>query len=202
VNGETWKRHRRLTTAPFNERNSGLVWKETIKQAGGMIEEWSKAVAFGGNDLASSFMKLALHVLTSAGFGRSYEFAKGTTLVPDGHALSYRDTLAIILGDFFTSLLSYNIKAPIWMLPKTLKNMKLAQAEFKQYMVEMTEEQREYVKSGKQIAQQDNLISALIRANEMSQQEGRERYSMTDQEIYGNLFIWNLVSSICRQFYT
>ena len=28
VNGETWQRHRKITTPPFNERNSSLVWTE------------------------------------------------------------------------------------------------------------------------------------------------------------------------------
>ena len=34
-NGEDWARHRRITTPPFNERNSNNVWKESLSQATG-----------------------------------------------------------------------------------------------------------------------------------------------------------------------
>lgn len=37
VNGETWQRHRRITAPPFNERNSGMVWSESLKQASDML---------------------------------------------------------------------------------------------------------------------------------------------------------------------
>jgi len=32
TNGEDWQRHRRITTPPFNERNSNLVWRESLFQ--------------------------------------------------------------------------------------------------------------------------------------------------------------------------
>jgi Cytochrome P450 len=35
LNGEDWARHRRITTPPFNERNSNNVWKESLAQASG-----------------------------------------------------------------------------------------------------------------------------------------------------------------------
>ena len=33
VEGAVWQRHRKITTPPFNERNSSLVWKESVRQA-------------------------------------------------------------------------------------------------------------------------------------------------------------------------
>jgi hypothetical protein len=35
INGEDWARHRRITTPPFNERNSNNIWKESLSQATG-----------------------------------------------------------------------------------------------------------------------------------------------------------------------
>jgi cytochrome P450 len=137
-------------------------------------------------------MKLALHVLTSAGFGKTYDFDIGATRVPENHELSYRDALAGILKDMLIAIIAANVKGPLWMLPKSWRNMKLCQSEFKQYMVEMAEEQRNAMKNDNQSSSQDNLMSALVRANEVSRGEGKERYSLTDDEIYGNLFIWNL----------
>lgn len=191
VNHDAWSRHRRLTTPPFNERNSGLVWRESLKQANGMIARWEVLQRLDVIETNSDTMKLALHVLTSAGFGKTYDFNGGTAEVSPGHKMSYKDSLAGILKDTLTAVLAFKINGPSWMLSKNIIAMKECMAEFKQYMVEMVEEQRLNMHS-KTNMQQDNLISALVRANEISRAEGKERYSLSEDEIYGNLFIWNL----------
>lgn len=192
VNGEAWSRHRRLTTPPFNERNSGLVWKESLKQAKGMIAHWTGKDEVGGDATSTDTMKLALHVLTSAGFGKTYDFDVGSTTVPDGHVLSYRDALAGILSNMLIAIIASMVKLPLWILPKAFRDMKICQAEFKKYMVEMTSDERAAMEVGSKKPQEDNLMSALVRANEVSRAEGKERYALSDDEIYGNLFIWNL----------
>jgi len=58
-------------------------------------------------------------------------------------------------------------------------------------MVEMVEEERALIAHGRP-DQKENLMSVLVRANEYSAAEGKGRSSLTDEEIYGNLFIWNL----------
>lgn len=40
INGEDWARHRRITTPPFNERNSNNVWKESLAQSIGSKFGW------------------------------------------------------------------------------------------------------------------------------------------------------------------
>ncbi|MBE3048273.1 cytochrome P450, partial [Candidatus Bathyarchaeota archaeon] len=85
--GDDWVRHRRITTPPFNERNSALVWNESKAQASDMLRGWADA-ADGVTNPQSDTMMLALHVLTAAGFGRSFTFGKGLETPSDGHTLT------------------------------------------------------------------------------------------------------------------
>ena len=93
LNGEAWQRHRRLTTPPFNERNSSLVWRESIVQANGMIKSWISKGRHGVVKTTGDTMTLALHVLAAAGFGKSYPFEGGVAKLSGNHKLSYKDAL-------------------------------------------------------------------------------------------------------------
>ncbi|KAI1262025.1 cytochrome P450 [Xylariaceae sp. FL1019] len=187
VNGKTWNRHRKLTTPPFNERNSGLVWRESIAQAKGMMASWVQAADQGIVQTSSDTMKLALHVLTGAGFGQTYDYQVGLTKIPEGHAMSYRDALAAILADILTAILIVKLPVSLAFIPK-FKAMQLACKEFKQYMVEMVHAER----SANRADSKDNLMSVLVKAADSSKSGGAARESLSDDEIYGNLFIWNL----------
>lgn len=191
VNGETWQRHRRLTTPPFNEKNSALVWKESLSQAKDMIAKWEEKGVQNGTEMSADAMKLALHVLSGAGFGKSYKFTGGMTTTPEGHLMSYAEALAAILNNMLLPIIASKVKAPSFLLPKVIKDMKIAMAEFKKYMVEMVEDERALIETGRP-DQKENLMSVLVRANERSASEGKDRSSLTAEEIYGNLFIWNL----------
>ncbi|PCD42731.1 hypothetical protein AU210_005257 [Fusarium oxysporum f. sp. radicis-cucumerinum] len=68
--GDDWVRHRRITTPPFNERNSALVWDESKRQATDMLKMWASNPK-GVVNPQSDTMVLALHVLTAAGHAQS-----------------------------------------------------------------------------------------------------------------------------------
>lgn len=189
LNGEEWSRHRRITAPPFNERNSGMVWKESLRQASGMLKSWIDKGAKGVVDTPNETMALALHVITAAGFGRTYEFASGVQEVSPGHTLSYRESLKTVLGNIYgaiiTSALCMNLPSSV--LPGGLQQLKTAVIEFKKYMVDMIDEERKTLKD--RDGEKDNLMSVLLRS---SQSEGKGRSVLSDTEILGNLFIYNL----------
>jgi hypothetical protein len=143
----------------------------------------------GVNKTPKDTMTLALHVLTSAGFGKSYAFDGGVTKLTDGYTMVYRDALRIVLQNLFTSIVITSVSLPDFLLPKKIKEIKVAIAEFKKYMVDMVEEERSQIQ--KVDIEKDNLLSVLVR---ISEQEGgaKGRNGLSNDEIFGNLFIYNL----------
>ena len=193
VEGEDWQRHRRITTPPFNEQNSGLVWSESLRQAREMLQLWVSKGKEGITRVSEDSHLLALHVLTSAGFGQSYSFRSELETPAAGHNLSYRAALHIVLSHFFLTVVIESGKLPHWVLPTKLRAVKGAVAEFKRYMVEMVDKERAATSQGSKSSA--NLMSSLVRASDeagRAEEKGvRSKNGMTDDEIYGNLFVYN-----------
>ena len=89
VNGANRQRRRKVTATPFNERNSGLVWKESLCQAQVMIKERSLRAGEGTTTTIDETIILALHVLASAGLGMSHSFEQEPSILPLGRSSPY-----------------------------------------------------------------------------------------------------------------
>lgn len=191
VEGEMWQRHRRITTPPFNERNSALVWREQIAQARDMLQLWMSGSSAGGIATTDSdTMTLALHVLTAAGFGKSYSFAGRLATLAEGYSMTYKDALKLILKNMLIAIVISSAKLPARMLPWKILYVSEAIANSRSYMTEMVGEERLSMADGE--GDKDNLMSVLVRAAELSKADEKARNSLTDDEIFGNLFIYNL----------
>lgn len=88
ADGEMWQRHRRLTVPPFSERNSGLVWSESSRQAQEMPQVWLDKGDADTNTTAEGTNLLALHVLTGVGLDLSYAFDSALVTPGAGHKVS------------------------------------------------------------------------------------------------------------------
>jgi cytochrome P450 len=191
VNGEDWARHRRITTPPFNERNSGVVWKESLRQATDMLKSWIGKGEKGVTNTADSTLAVALHVLTGAGFGQTYDFdTSEVDQIPPGHSMSYRDALKVVLGNLYGTIITVALgtQLPSFLFPKGVRDLQAAIIEFKKYMVEMVEGERMTIKN--RAGEKDNLMSALLRASQ-GEAGAKGRNALSDEEILGNLFIYS-----------
>ena len=188
VNGDVWQRHRRITAPPFNERNSRVVWEESRRQAEDMLKTWTATGGGGVPRTDKDFMTLTLHVLCRAGFGKSYAFGEGVATPSKGHTMSYRDALKAILDNLLIVFTLASKEIPAWIRPAKVSMVQIAFVEFKKYMAEMVEAERASTRN----SEQDNLMSALFRASEAEANSGQGRNGLSDDEIYGNLFIYNL----------
>ncbi len=188
LNGEGWARHRRLTTPPFNERNSSNVWRQSLAQASDMLNSWIKTGREGVSKTKIDTETLALHVLIAAGFGKTYDFGGGgVTKPPPGHVLSYRDSLKVVLGNLFTTIIMSSLTLPNILLTRNLIHAKDCIKEFREYLVEMVEEERQSLHHREE--EKDNLLSVLVRISEAG---ATGRQGLSNEEIYGNLFIYTL----------
>jgi hypothetical protein len=135
--GAVWRRHRKNTVAPFGEKNNRVVWKESLFQASQMLQHWRNMSSKNGqvqskstegwgalvSTLSHDAMRLSLYVISRAGFdircewpGQSTsekEGARSSNEIPQGHQMSYMDSLETLLLSLITLLI-----APLWLLGK------------------------------------------------------------------------------------
>jgi cytochrome P450 len=130
--GPTWKRHRKIMAPAFSEKSNAMVWKESLRQAEGMLSFWAK---LDGNpttnmtvrDVAKATALMTLHVISGAGFGVrqawdcEQESELGINVVPGfntaklngEHKLAFKNSLYILLGNVIWMAI-----LPVWLLSK------------------------------------------------------------------------------------
>ena len=191
--GSAWQRQRKITIAAFSEKNHDLVWAEAVKQTTQMVSRWSDEDEV--TSTAEDCAVFATHVLTSAGFGKSYDFHSAMMIPTEGHRMSYRDALSTILKNVFVTYAVVSSNFLQYILPKRFGLVPEAVKEFKKYMSEMLEQERVSNEAGKDTGSA-NLLANLIRASEESKKDTKDgavtRGGLTDDEIWGNLFTFNV----------
>lgn len=194
VNGEDWRRHRKVTAPAFKEANSKLVWNATRKQADGVVRKWAGAGEINLSSLREDMEKTAMHVLMSAAFGKEYEFETGLKAVEPGHEISFAQAMHTCVGSIAVSVVPIVFaaaKLPKFLIPASLQRLQVAVMEVRSFLKNAVDGEKAALASG--IPPRDNLISTLVRANEEEKKEsGGSRWALTDDELYGNLFIFNL----------
>jgi len=116
VEGQDWKRHRKIVAPAFSEKSNAVVWKESLRQSLGMINVWSRLEGNAPSDMtvkdtAPYTALMALHVICAAGFGVRQlwdgedESQLGTKVLPGfntakltgKHTLTFKDSLNTLL---------------------------------------------------------------------------------------------------------
>ncbi|KAI9820423.1 MAG: hypothetical protein M1832_003756 [Thelocarpon impressellum] len=220
--GAIWRHHRKITSPPFTEKNNELVWAETISQTTAMMAGWLGDDGHGlAKELGSDTMRLTLHIISKAGFGKKLAWPVQTATqqdippgsdsvnreadissshVPPGHTLSYKDALASILASLLWVLMTPHIllkNSPFTSHKKAWE----AYVQWRQYMTEMYLAKQEEIKLGID-GDGIDLMGALVRGSEVpeneesgevqSTQKGAVSRPLTEDEVLGNAFIFLL----------
>ncbi|KAI9844472.1 MAG: hypothetical protein M1837_005554 [Sclerophora amabilis] len=193
VEGEEWQRHKKITVPPFNERNSKLVWKESLRQAQDMLSWWTGHGKTGVSTIVDDTMKLALHVITCAGFGKSYSFLSRDELESpgSGFTLSYRDAMELILRNLRAAfVLPRNILSISYLLPQKVLKIGHAIQDLNKHLAEMLETEKSLI--SKRDSGAPNLLSTLIRNSEETRRAEGRGQGLSDREIVGNIFVFSV----------
>jgi cytochrome P450 len=107
---------------------------------------------------------------------------------------NYRDSLALILKNSLLIVILGPKFLANGFLPQSLARLGQACVDFKYYMTEMVNEEKESIAQGNDGGA--NITNSLIRASqEVSQSAGTKETKafsgLTEQEIYGNIFVYN-----------
>ena len=195
TDGEQWQRHRKITASCFNEQNNELVWSESLCQAQGMIQYWASKKST--RSIADDTRTFSLHVLSSAGFGKSYPFQGLRDPSAANLAINYKESLQTILDNcILLMVLGQRFLSKKW-LPSRLRKLHQATVTFKGYMTEVYEEEKASMAKGKRGGR--NLMTSLVRAStdvtgtlvSSNQTSIYDQSGLTESEIYGNMFVFN-----------
>lgn len=202
ANGDDWQRQRRIINPAFRESVHKLVWEESIKQATQMLDVRTNQHGGQGtiDDIRKDSVLIALHVLSSAGFGHTHDFSGGLRQVPEGHKKSFSESLMYLLSNILLVFLFDKIKPLGWMRPWKSTEIKDTVTEFRGYMKETVAYSRATTQGGGG-GQANDIVGALIDADEAAKREekiaphtgfGAKPMHLTDDELYGNLYVFNL----------
>eukprot|EP00158_Paraphelidium_tribonemae_P007389 Partr_v1_DN28228_c2_g1_i2_m75690 putative cytochrome P450 len=191
TDGDDWKRHRKVAAPSFSERNNRLVHEQTLRLCTQMMSAWerdmkqaqSRAVVV---DVAADMVKFALHVISSAGFGRQTNWDQ-VDEVPAGHTMSYHEAL-----DTVSAKLIVRFVVPRWayLLPVPMfRHVDTAFKEFRSYMQEMVTESRRQFASG-EVKETADLLNSLVQAGDSF--DGAGKSILDSSELFGDMFAFLL----------
>ncbi|KAK3367453.1 cytochrome P450 [Podospora didyma] len=186
--GKAWKTQRKIALHCFNEQNNAIVWDEALTLAGDMLKYWTSKPSV--DTAATDLRTLSLHVLSRAGFGKSFKFESQEERKAQDSAgntaANYKESLQTILENLILIVgLGTNFIAYPW-LPKKLRDIHAAYVYFRTYMTNLYEEEKAAFAEGQ--TTESNLMRSMVRA---SQADAKDGGGLTEAEIYGNIFVFN-----------
>ena len=206
--GTMWRHHRKITAAPFSERNNREVFRESIVQTQAMLNSWigSNASSKTLTDVIGDTMRVTLYVISRAGFGVALKWPsqsgeekvtqKESEAFSDNHVMSYKDAVGHVLHHVL-----HVIIFPQWWLKNSpirlQREVYASLSEYIAYMGELIDSKKQAVRTG-HTAPNPDLLSSLVLAggtkpgekldpNTEKQRAGR---LLSDDEVAGNAWIF------------
>ncbi|ROV91192.1 hypothetical protein VMCG_09333 [Cytospora schulzeri] len=187
--GAEWQKHRRITASSFNDQNNVVVWSEAVTVAHDVLRYWTSKPSI--RTAADDLRTLSLHIMSKAGFGKSFKFQghdERKAAAAADLSLTYKESLQIILENcILVFALGTKFLAKPW-LPKKLRRIHDACTSFQNYMIQVYEEEKRAYLQGQSADR--NFMTSLVRASQ-DEATNSSLGGLTESEIYGNMFTFN-----------
>lgn len=190
TDGEYWRPHIRITMPSFGEKVQSLVWDETVRQTDRLCQSWAR---MGKIEIKESIYSVTMNTMSFASFGWSVDGTPGQDCIPSGHRMSLVEAMSKIISHLPSILLLPRALLPIF----PGRTAHHACSEFEKYMDEfIARENRLLAQGSSGELRRETLMTALLRARRDSvddtQSQEKTGFSLTDQEIKGNIFVFLL----------
>lgn len=206
--GALWRSHRKITSTSFNEKNTALVFQESINQTLGLMEQWLGPGGDGNKTIKTlehDTMALMLHIIGYVGFGLKLLYP-GQKFPPNtdprmtkystfdsstGHSMDFKSSLEGLLQYLVLLML-----VPRWLLRLLpSKHTRIAIASEDNYLEYMEEFLKDKIADVKQGAPEQgmDIMGMLVRTSHGDQKsKDSKSFSLRDGEIISNAFIMML----------
>ncbi|EDR04917.1 uncharacterized protein LACBIDRAFT_303797 [Laccaria bicolor S238N-H82] len=179
--GEEWKRYRKVAAPAFSDRNYKMVWDETVRVVNGFFDTaWGdQEIVVVDHCVSDITLPISLCIICAAGFGKRLEWNDDLTPIPQGHKMSFKESIEIVCSKF-----GHRATFADWWLNLTEDGcrIKLAFDELEVYMFEMIKER---LSMGKR--EHSDLFSNLL-ASSFNDEFGAT--ALTEAELIGNIFVF------------
>jgi cytochrome P450 len=166
VEGQDFRRHRKVVGPSFSEKSNKLVFDESLRQAMGMMDYWASQGSNTIQDIkvqnaALDSAVLSLHVICAAGFGLPQTWQRDDQekvkdqKLPSTHSMDVSDNQFLTFKQNMHDVLQgirWLVAFPTWMLRnspfKVHRSVQEAFTECVSYFEQLAEKKRQQIKLG------------------------------------------------------
>ncbi|CAE7223671.1 unnamed protein product, partial [Rhizoctonia solani] len=129
VEGEEWRRQRRIAAPAFSDRNNRLVWDTTKRFVDKATDSWELKKPTIIHDVRKDFTSpISLCIIAKAAFGQ--DISVETDITPTGHKLTFGDALSMAAKTLHLPLV---LPSWAWELRESWSKAKQAHDELRVY---------------------------------------------------------------------
>lgn len=178
-----------MFSANLDERISRTVWIETCQQAQAMIEYM---LQHPGNETLDGLQSIAINVIGKAGYNQQQEWSpnlRDALSEKTGGTAAYFELLSLVTVRLLEAAMIPPKFLQLPVMPASLRKMGLHLERAPKYIQEILDEEKQMAADA--TVPRNNFLSLLLKHADEGEQPGERGFSLTNEEISGNLFVFS-----------
>lgn len=196
--GEQWAKQRRLIAPQINEQYSRIVFDESQRQAGEMLDHIAKLPDKVTEDTLAGLRRIAINVLVAAGYGMSQPWDEASEEMNEADDLQprmkYIQATRLIIHQFLEAILLPPSLVTLPIFPSSLRRMGKAVRELPNDVKDMLAYERKRLGRRQAEGKRSNFLETLLKQqiyDDVIKANGgstAHEQLLSEEEISGNLF--------------